>query len=149
VAWLVDTSVLARLANRGDANYSVADRAVVKLHRHGETLHVAPQNLIEFRNVATRPVTANGLGLTGPAAEAKSLVFEAAFPLLEETPWIYPEWKSLVATLGVVGKQVHDARLVAICQVHAIDHVLTFHVSHFLRLASGVPGLTIVDPEQV
>lgn len=149
MAWLVDTSVLARLANHADAKYPAADRAVVELHRRGELLQITPQNLIEFRNVATRPVAANGLGLTAPAAEAKALVFETAFPLLEETPRIYPAWKSLVATLGVVGKQVHDARLVAICQIQGIEHVLTFNVGHFSRLAAVVTGLTIVDPAHV
>jgi len=61
VAFLVDTSILVRLANRADASYPVADRAVVELHRRGETVHSTPQNLVEFWNVATRPVAANGL----------------------------------------------------------------------------------------
>ena len=65
MAYLVDTSILVRLANRADAAYPVADRAVVELHRRGETLHLTPQNLIEFRNVATRPVAVNGLGSRG------------------------------------------------------------------------------------
>jgi len=62
VAFLVDTSILVRLANRADASYPVADRAVVELHRRGEVLHLTPQNLVEFRNVATRPASVNGLG---------------------------------------------------------------------------------------
>jgi hypothetical protein len=93
VAYLVDTSLLARLANRADVFYPVAVRAAVELHRRGETLHVAPQNLIEFRSVATRPVAANGLGLTVAEATFKGSIFEAAFNLLEETPSIYPAWK--------------------------------------------------------
>ena len=64
MAFLTDTSVLVRLANRADSLYPVATNAVVELHRRGEVLHVTSQNLIEFRNVATRPVAANGLGLT-------------------------------------------------------------------------------------
>src|SRR5438093_13059346 len=111
MAHLVDTSILARLANTADAFHPVAFRAVVGLHRRGEVLHITPQNLIEFRNVATRPVAVNGLGLLPADAEAKAAGFEAAFPLLVETPDIYPTWKALVAALAVVGKQVHDARL--------------------------------------
>jgi hypothetical protein len=45
VAYLIDTSVLARLANSADVSYPVAIRAVFELHRRGEMLHVAPQNL--------------------------------------------------------------------------------------------------------
>src|SRR5438093_9756553 len=112
MAHLVDTSILARLANTADAFHPVAFRAVVELHRRGEVLHVTPQNLIEFRNFATRPVTANGLGLAASATEGLAATFEAAFPLLADTPDIYPAWKTLVGALGVIGKQVHDARLV-------------------------------------
>lgn len=109
MAYLVDTSVLARLANTADAFYAVAARAVLELHRRGEVLHVTPQNLIEFRNAATRPVALNGLGLAPQDVEAKAAGFEAVFPLLPDTPDIFPAWKNLVGALAVVGKQVHDA----------------------------------------
>ena len=104
---------------------------------------------IEFRNFATRPKTINGIGLTVAEAEAKSAVFEAAFTLLPETPDIYPAWKQLVTALGVIGKQVHDARLVAVCQVNRVTHVLTFNTGDFVSLAKSGTGLTIVDPANV
>lgn len=71
------------------------------------------------------------------------------FPLLAETPDIYLAWKPLVETLGVVGKQVHDARLVAVCHAHAVTHLLTFNVAHFARMAGFGPGLKVVDPATV
>lgn len=129
--------------------YAVATHAVLELHRHGEVLHVTPQNLVEFRNVATRPVAFNGLGLAPPDAEAKAAGFEAAFPLLAETPDIFPLWKAVVGTLTVVGKQVHDARLIAICHAHKVTHLLTFNVAHFGRLATFGTGITVVDPATV
>jgi predicted nucleic acid-binding protein len=149
VAHLIDTSILARLANSGDASHAVAARAVVELHRRGEVLNVTPQNLVEFRSAATRPVASNGLGMSAIDAEAKAAVFEAAFPLLAETPDIFPAWKALVGSLGVIGKQVHDARLVAVCHVHGVTHLLTFNVSHFTRLAAFGPGVVVVDPASV
>jgi predicted nucleic acid-binding protein len=118
VAYLIDTSVLARLANKADAHHAVAACAVLELHRRGETLLVTPQVLVEFRNVATRPVAVNGLGLSTVDAEAQAATFEARFPLLAETPDVFPAWKALVGALNVIGRQVHDARLVAVCHVH-------------------------------
>lgn len=118
MAFVLDTSILARLANRADAMYPVADAAVAKLFLRNEALCITPQNLIEFRSVATRPKAVNGLGLTAAEAEAKTAVFEASFSLLADTLAIFPAWKILAAALAVVGKQVHDARLVAVCQVH-------------------------------
>jgi hypothetical protein len=69
--------------------------------------------------------------------------------LVSETPDIYPEWKALVAALGIIGKQVHDARLVAVCHVHAVTHLLTFNVAHFVRMAGFGPGVVVVDPASV
>ena len=46
MAYLIDTSVLGRLANSADVSYPIAIRAVVELHRRGEVLHVTPQNMI-------------------------------------------------------------------------------------------------------
>ena len=149
MAFLLDTSILVRLANRADALYPVADAAVAKLFLRNEILHITAQNLIEFRNVATRPKAANGLGLSVAEAEAKAAIFEVSFSFLVETAGIFPAWKTLVSALGVIGKQVHDARLVAVCQVHQVSHLLTFNTIHFATLATGTPGLTVVDPTKV
>lgn len=146
MAYLIDTSVLVRLANTADALHARATKAVLELHQRGETLHVTAQVLVEFRNVATRPVKVNGLGLTAVAARTKAAAFEATFPLLFETPAIFPAWQALVDALGVIGKQVHDARLTAVCHVHGVTHLLTFNVAHFTRLAAFGPGITVVDP---
>jgi predicted nucleic acid-binding protein len=146
---LIDTNVLVRLANVADVLHAAAARAVFELHRRGEVLYITPQVLIEFHSVATRPKAVNGLALSPVDAEAKAAVFETTFPLLVDTPDIYPAWKGLVSALGVIGKQVHDARLVAVCHVHGVTHLLTFNVAHFARLAGFGPGIVVVDPAKV
>ena len=146
---LVDTSVLGRLANSSDASYPVATRAIAELHRAGEMLQIAPQSLIEFRAFATRPSSVNGLGLAAASAEALAATFESKFSLLSETQNLYLAWKTIVHALGVVGKQVHDARLVAACHVHGIGCVLTFNVAHFNRLVRSGPQITVLDPAKV
>lgn len=62
MAFLLATSILVRLANASDAQHLVAAQAVLELHRRGEVLHLTLQVLIEFRNGATRPKSANGPG---------------------------------------------------------------------------------------
>ncbi len=146
---LVETPLLLRLANTRDAQFKVAESAVERLRGRGEPLYIAPQNLIEFRNGATRPAEINGLGMTVAEAEAKAELYEAIFTLLPETPDIYPAWKALVKAAGVTGKQVHDARLVAICHVYGVTHILTFNVRHFARLALFGPGVVVVDPVSI
>jgi predicted nucleic acid-binding protein len=149
MAILVDTNILVRFADLSDPFHLVAKWAVAELHRRGELLHVIPQNLVEFRNVATRPKAANGLGLSVPDAIAKTVAFEAAFPLLAETPGIYPAWQALTAAAGVMGKQVHDARLVAVCHVYGVTHLLTFNLGDFIQMAAFGPGIIVVHPSTV
>ncbi|MGH9836001.1 MAG: type II toxin-antitoxin system VapC family toxin [Blastocatellia bacterium] len=96
---------------------------------------------------ARLPSTAWGLRLRRRKPQATA--FETAFPILPETPDIYPAWKALAQASGVVGKQVHDARLVAVCHVYGITHILTFNVQHFIRLVSHGTGIIVVDPSTV
>ena len=149
MAYLVDTPILTRLADSASVHHHAAAHAIVELHRRGETLHITAQNLVEFRSVATRPLAVNGLGLSAAEAEAKAAGFETMFPMLEESAAIYPAWKSLVAALGIISKQVHDARLVAVCHVHNVSHLLTFNIADFKRFAAFGPGLVVVDPATV
>jgi hypothetical protein len=51
--------------------YAVALNAIVEIHRRGKILHLTPQVLIEFRNVATRPKAQNGLDLSSAEAARK------------------------------------------------------------------------------
>jgi hypothetical protein len=150
MAYLIDTSILGRLANTRDmVAYNIAADSLWELHRRGESLHLTSQVLIEFRNFATRPVAVNGLGLSVSVVESKASIYESAYPLLHEAPGIFGTWKHIVHTTSVIGKQVHDARLVAVCHVNSITHLLTFNVSHFTRLAAINPGIVVVDPATV
>ena len=54
-----------------------------------------------------------------------------------------------MAFLLDTSKQVHDARLVAVCHVHRIERLLTFNVGHFVRFAKLDPGVVVVDPAKV
>jgi len=44
---------------------------------------------------------------------------------------------------------VHDARLLAVCHVHGVTHLLTFNVAHFVRMAGFGTGFVVVDPASV
>jgi hypothetical protein len=69
--------------------------------------------------------------------------------LLADTADIFPAWKALVGALGIIGKRVHDARLVAVCHAHAVTHLLTLNVSDFAGMAGFSPGVVVVDAASV
>jgi predicted nucleic acid-binding protein len=111
----------------------------------GAVLWVAPQNLIEFWVVATRPVSANGLGLTPGQAAVEVDNFKAALRILPETPAVFPQWERLVTTYAVCGKQAYDARLVAAMKVQGIERILTFNTGDFSRYVTG-ERIEAIDP---
>jgi predicted nucleic acid-binding protein len=100
--------------------------ATSHLLKNGEELYVFPQNLIEFWAVATRPASANGLGMTTAQAETELARIKSLFRLLPDTPEIYSEWETLVVRHGVSGKNTHDARIVAAMIVHGMSDLLSF-----------------------
>jgi predicted nucleic acid-binding protein len=124
---------------------ATAHRALQQMTNAGAALCVAPQNLIEFWAVATRPVTANGVGLTAAQAITEDANFKAAFRLLTETPALFAEWERIAGLHSVCGKQTHDARIIAVMKVHGIGRILTFNVGDFSRYVTG-EGISVVDP---
>jgi predicted nucleic acid-binding protein len=145
--YLIDTNVLLRFIFRTDPRYPVVKTAIRKLRTEKHTLYISSQNCIEFWNVATRPIARNGFGLTPTDAKRMLQRIERLFPLLSDTPAVYPEWRRLVVTHSVSGVQVHDARLVASMKANGVTHILTFNTRDFARYA--LEGIVVVDPVTV
>lgn len=145
MAYLADTNILLRWVSPADPKHSLAVSSVKALQQRGEVVHITPQNLIEFWNVATRPAAVNGFGMSPAEAEREVENLELLFPLVADTPEVYREWRTLVAAAGVSGVKVHDARLAAVMLANGLTHVLTFNADDFKRF----PGITAVRPEDV
>jgi predicted nucleic acid-binding protein len=140
----LDTNILPRLSQPTDTAHVTARVAVAKLQAAGQDLGLVPQNLYEFWSVATRPVAANGLGLTVAECHAEIVRLKTLFPLRPDDPSIVNVWEALVVTHDCKGKVAHDARLVAAMQIHGLGKFLTFHTADFARF----PGIAI-DPTTV
>jgi predicted nucleic acid-binding protein len=142
---LLDTNILARMAQPGHVQHQAALDATTALRLRGDVLCLVPQVLYEFWVVATRPAAANGLGFSVAFAAAELTRLRSIFPLLPDTAAIFPEWERLVTAHHVSGKNAHDARLVAAMSVHGLTHLLTFNTADFARF----PGITALDPAAV
>lgn len=146
MSYLLDTNILLRTIVTDDPNYQITMEAIASLKKLGESLFVAPQNLIELWNVATRPADKNGLGLSPSEAAAEVARLKELFIVLPDTEQIYLEWERLVKTYEVKGANVHDTRLVAFMLVHRLSHILTFNVKDFRRFSTEI---TSVSPKEV
>ncbi len=114
-----------------------------RLKRAKSILCIAPQNLIEFWAVATRPVENNGLGRSIVEAEKELARLKKFFTLLPDSPAIFPEWEKLVVTCEVKGKPTHDARIVAVMKANDVDHLVTFNGGDFKRFS-----INIIEPSE-
>ena len=83
--------------------------------------------------------------MTTAEANDQARDMEAIFPLLEESPTVYTHWRALMERYNVRGRQVYDARLVAVMLAHGVTHILTTNVSHFRRF----PEIVVVEPRDV
>ena len=65
--------------------------------------------------------------------------------MLPDLPEASTRWLELVQRLPVRGKRVHDARLVAVLQAHAVEHLVTFNTSDFAAFSF----LSLAAPHQL
>jgi len=145
VRWLVDTNVLVRSVQPSDPMGERVTRSVSVLRGRQEELQITSQNLIEFWAVCTRPIANNGLGLTIAQAEDEIASLRGVFALLPDIPEVFTEWERIVSTYQVIGKQAHDAHLVAAMLAHGVSHLLTFNEADFKRYSE----ITVVNPETI
>jgi len=144
-AYLLDTNILLRLAKHDDPEHAAIKTAVERLIEKGADLCYAPQNIVEFWNVITRPRERNGFGLTVAEADREVSLLESQLTLLPDNQHVHIEWRRLVVAHLVSGAKVHDARLVAAMRVHLVTHLLTLNTNDFARY----PDITTVHPRDV
>ncbi|MGO9108857.1 MAG: type II toxin-antitoxin system VapC family toxin [Thermoguttaceae bacterium] len=141
---MVDTNVLLRVAEPHFAQHIAAVEAVARLISQNQEICLAPQVISEFWVVATRPTSVNGFGWSLETVELEIVRLLKQFPVLLETPQLFAEWHRLVVQYRVMGKQAHDARLVAIMNNCGLTHLLTFNLNNFRAYS-----VNVVSPDEV
>lgn len=85
------------------------------------------------------------MGLSVEKTSEEVARFKEMFRLVDEPLGVFRRWRQLVEDHAVKGKQVHDARLVAIMLEGDIDSILTFNTDDFGRH----PTITVVSPQDL
>ena len=142
---LVDTNLLLRSVQSSHPMSSMASSSIDALLRKGDELFIAPQTVVEFWCVATRPASSNGLGLSITETKDRIRAFRKTLMLLPETDGVFESWEELVDKYEVIGKKVYDARLVAAMLIHNVSHLLTFNDADFRRF----PEITVINPQSI
>lgn len=140
-----DTNILLRSAEPAHPTHQQSVNAVKSLLANGDRVCLIPQNLIEFWNVATRPVDKNGFGWSPAKTDVEISRLESLLTVLPDSQAIYREWRKIVLKNSLPGKQVHDARIVAAMNAHQINKLLTFNFKDFKRFKH----ITLLDPATI
>jgi predicted nucleic acid-binding protein len=145
MAYLIDTGVLLRVFDSANAECATIRAAWRHLNQRGETIAVAIQNIAEFWNVSTRPVSPNGYGVPQQRTRRRVEIIEQNCWLLTESINSYLIWKRLVESQATIGVAVHDARLASVMIAEGIHSIVTLNERDFRRF----PNITPLSPSDV
>ncbi|MDT0203301.1 PIN domain-containing protein [Nocardioides sp. AE5] len=129
---VVDTNVLLAATDRSRAAHQAATDF---LNEDLRRLALTPQIAREYLAVSTRPIEANGFGLSGKDAADNLEQFLDDMELLAEGISTTRQLIELIGDRSAAGKQVHDANVVAVALAHQAKAIVTDNTRHFARFA--------------
>lgn len=140
-----DTNVLLSAIDRGRVLHAQALHVLNVLPNQGVELCASGQVVREFLAVCTRPVDGNGLGLSPAAAVDNIEAILERSTLLEENRNVARHLLRISRRVECLGRQIHDANIVATMHEHGLTRLVTGNVSDFRRFAN----LQILDLARV
>ncbi len=145
---LVDTNVLLTASSPTREHHALAIGALTRWPPSKARLCTCGQVLREYLVVATRPLDANGLGLSCEAALENAEVFAERLRFLPEDERVTVRLRQLVRELSCSGKIIHDANLVATASVARVDAVLTANPRDFQRFWKWIQVIDLKKVEE-
>jgi len=113
----------------------------------GVRTYTSTQVLREYLAVATRPRTANGLGLALDRALANIDEFETAVEVLPETLKTWAKLRAILGSAKLSGVRVHDSNIAACALAHGIGTILTANTADFDQLPIATVDLAALEPQ--
>jgi len=140
-----DTNVLVSAVDRGRRLHVQALHVLNGLLNRGIALCVSGQVVREFLVVCTRPVDANGLGLSPREAVRNAEAIIQRCTILDENRDVPLRLLDIARTATCAGKQLHDANVVATMQEHGLTRLVTGNPRDFRRFR----GIDVLDLEDM
>lgn len=136
----LDTNILAATTGGCRPFHATARRLLARGRNLGLPGAMSGQVIREYLVVATRPPSANGLGLSTADARRNIDAMSRRLEFCEESEGVSVRLRGLVAAGGLGGTAVHDANVVATAVEHGIGFLATGNTGDFARFT----GLRIV-----
>jgi predicted nucleic acid-binding protein len=141
----LDTNVLVAATDESRPFHAVARKLIARGHAAGLHGATSGQVVREYLVVATRPLSANGLGLSPADALQNIEKMTRRLQFCEESESVSLRLRSLVGAREHTGKAIHDANIVATLMEHGIDLLATENPEDF----SGYPEIGMVRLSEV
>jgi predicted nucleic acid-binding protein len=140
-AVFVDTNVLVFANTAASPLQREARAALLSRSTSGVQLWVSRQVLREYIATLSRPQL---FSMPVPAAEliADIIRFQSQFLTAEDGPAVTANLLTILRSITIGGKQVHDANIVAVMQAHGIRRLSTHNGGDFARF----DGLVQIEP---
>jgi predicted nucleic acid-binding protein len=140
----LDTNILLAATDASRDNHELAFELLDAAGGRGPRCAVSGQVIREYLAVATRPVSANGLGMKIGDALANVAQIATRIEFCEETPAVSSLLQHLAQAHQVAGKSLHDANIVATMAVHHIECLVTENPDDF----EAYEGISLLKLEQ-
>lgn len=138
----LDTNVLIYATNTASPWHALARDSIEQARRGGRLLVVSTQVLREYLAAGTRPGT---IPAPRSAILAAVEVFRQSFTVVDDSQAIFAILCTIVQSVPVGGKQVHDANIVATMQHAGVRTLLTNNVSDFMRFSHLITIVPLVS----
>lgn len=132
----LDTNVLLGATDESRPCHQAASKLLALAGSKGVHLATSGQVLREYLVVATRPAGVNGLGMPTTDALENVRQLRRRMVFVDESEAVSARLLKFVEDNDLAGKRIHDANIVATCQVHQIQHLVTANQQDFDRWAA-------------
>lgn len=129
----LDTDILVAATDESRPFHVVARNLIARGRSAGVCGATSGQVIREYLVVATRPPSANGLGLSPADALRNIEAMTRRLEFCDESEEVSVRLRELVAAGGLAGAAVHDANIVATAAVHGIGFLATENPDDFAR----------------
>jgi uncharacterized protein len=138
----VDTNILVYAHREDSPFHEPAERRIAELAEGTATWSIPWPCVHEFLAIVTHPrIYAPPTPLPRALDQVDAWLASPTLVLLAESADHWPALRALLARGRIAGAQVHDARIVALCQQHGVRELWSAD-----RDFNRFPGLQLVNP---
>ncbi len=138
---LLDANILIHSRQPASPHYQAITQKLIEFTENNENLVICPQVLYEYYVVVTRPGAQNGYNISCDVATEQMNDFIDTYTFINDPPDLFIAWQAIISSYQTIGKTAHDARIVALMRVQAIERIYTMNPGDFSRYSDIITVL--------